>query len=248
MLTIMFRHLLLLTLASILPASPLLAEVIFSDSFSYNLPDRAPLTGEAAAGTPGMPWKTVIEQPAARILLGQEGANKFLLLSDSRQKPREEIYAFFDRLSVSHGATIYYGATITPAKANDNPESGRLMSFSTSDKRGEGTTRARLSIWRVDGSMMLGIDSDGTLAEGSRRFPPNEPIRVVVRYSLGGGSQLWAGKPGALVEGDDLIAESPGHRKDPFSCIWIGIPSNAALELDDLVIATTWEEAASAAK
>ena len=244
----MFRQLILLPVAAILHASPLLAEVIFSDSFSYDLPDRAPLTGEAAAGTPGMPWKTVIEEPAARILIGQEGDNKFLLLADSRQKPREEIYAFFDRLMVSHGATIYYGATITPTKANDKPESGRLMSFSTSDKRGEGVTRARLSLWMVDGTVALGIDSDGTLAEGSRRFPPKEPIRVVVRYSLGGASQLWAGKPGALAEGDDLIAESPGHRKDPFSCLWIGIPPNTVLELDDLVIATTWEEAASIAK
>ncbi len=244
----MFRHLLLLSLASLFPISPLLAEVIFSESFSYDLPESAPLTGEAAAGRPGMPWKTATEQPAARMLLGQNGGNKFLVVADSRQKPREEIYAFLDRLSLGHGATIFYGVTITPGKANDNPESARLISFSTSDKRGEGVTRARLSVWMVDGEVVLGIDSDGTLVEGSRRFPTNEPIRVIVGYTHGTVSRLWAGKPGNVTEVDDMIAESPGRRKDPFSCIWIGIPPHAGMEVDDLVVATTWQEAASPAK
>lgn len=241
------RHL-LVSLASVLLAGSLPAEVIFSDSFSYDLPDMAPLSGESSEGRPGVPWKSAVEQAAARIFLRGDGGNKSLVLTDTRRKPREEIYAFLERLSPGPGVTVYYGVTITAASANDNPESGRFLSFSTSDKRGEGVTRARLSIWMKEGAIALGIDADGVMAEGSRTFAKNEPIRVVVRYTLGGASLLWAGEPGKLSEESDLIAQSEGRRKDPFSCFWIGIPSNAQLEMDDLVIATTWDEAAKPPK
>ncbi len=242
------RLLLLVALASLIPVGPLPAELIFSDSFSYDLPDMAPLAGDAPEGRPGVPWKSAVEQPAARIFLGGSGDKKSLVLTDTRQKPREEIYAFLDRLSPAQSATVYYGATIIPAQANDDPESGRFLSFSTSDKRGEGVTRARLSMWMKEGGVALGIDSDGVMVEGSRTFPLNQPVRVVVGYTFGGGSMLWAGEPGKLSEETGLIAESQGHRKDPFSCFWIGIPSNSQLEIDDLVISTTWKQAAKPPK
>jgi|GEM_PF-6127396 len=238
----------LIASASFVWAGPLAAEIIFSDSFSYDLPDMAPLTGDSAEGRPGIPWKSAVDEPAARIVLTGTGKKKALLLNDSRQKPREEIYTFLDRMKLQPGATIFYGATLLPSKANDNPESGRVLSFSTSDKRGEGVTRARLSMWTKDGAIALGVDSDSVMVEGSRTFPPGQPIRVVVGYSFGGASRLWAGQPGKLSEETDLIAESPGRRIDPFSCFWIGIPSNSQLEIDDLVISTEWAEAAGEAE
>ncbi len=243
----MFKPL-ILPLVSIVLTASLPAEVLFSDSFSYDLPDMTTLTGDTPAGRTGIPWKTAVEQPAARILLRGTGSQQSLFMSDNRQKPREEVYAFLDRLALDPGSAVFYGVTITPANANDNRESGRLLSFSTSDKRGEGVTRARCSIWMQDGQIALGIDSDGTLVEGSRTFPVGQPIRIVVAYTHGVGSQLWAGKPGEISNDADLIAESPGRRKDPFTCFWIGIPSNSQVEIDDLVIATTWAEASSPAK
>lgn len=226
--------------AAVAYASSASAAIIFSDSFNYADGGLISVSGGAYVYTDS------VNMPFANST-SAVASNELSLIGASKGNELNQMTLPSNFTAVD---TIYVGMTLNMSDLDGN-NFRDLFQFSQSG----GFTRTDLNIggagnsnWGIEISSRNSTGVDSTTLATPITFGLNTDIRVVMSYSsTNDDSEInaWAGAPESLVEASPLLTEAV-IISDAIANFQFETPRRMAGTLDDFVVATTFNEAASA--